>query len=228
MVVQLNSTFRNNLTDEQKRRFGFTAASYRWEDFRNDVLRALREYYGSDRVQEGKKSLKVRTSYLPADVVVCLQYRHYPSNPSDKNDFVEGMTFYVLAENRWVINYPKLHYKNGVKKNQSTDGKYKRTVRMFKNARTYLIERGKIPKDLAPSYFLECFLYNVPDSKYTGSFRDIFLNVLKWLIENHTKWSSFMCQNRQDPLFNSSPEQWSEDLAVKFIEAMVNLWENWG
>ena len=74
LVVQLNSTFYySNLTDEQKRRFRFTTARYRWEDFRNDVLRALREHYGPGRIQEGKKSLKVRTSYLPADVVVCLQ-----------------------------------------------------------------------------------------------------------------------------------------------------------
>ena len=51
------------------------------------------------------------------------------------------MTFYVPAENRWVINYPKLHYKKGVEKNQNTDGKYKPTVRMFKNVRTYLIDR---------------------------------------------------------------------------------------
>ena len=227
VVVQLNSAFRSNLTEEQERVFRFTNASYGWWDFRDDVLKALRCYYGTGKVREGRKSLKVQTPYLPADVVVCIQYRKYPLQPKSARDYVEGMTFYVPLEDRWVVNYPKLHYQNGVKKNLRTD-RYKPTVRMFKNARTYLIDRGEMQKDLAPSYFLECFLYNVPDSEYMGSFQKIFLKAMGWLINNHTQWSSFMCQNGQDPLFGSSPEQWSEESAVQFIKAMLDLWENWG
>lgn len=225
VVVQLNSVFLSNLTEEQKRKFGFTKAEYTWQDFRQDVRAALVDYYGISRVQEGKKTLKVKTPYLPADVVVCLQYRKYPLNPKSEDDYIEGMTFYVSSESRWVINYPKLHYQNGTAKNQRTGGVYKPTIRMFKNARTYLIERG-VSQDLAPSYFIECLLYNVPDSRFIGTFRGIFRNVIHWLIGSDL--NSFRCQNEQDNLFGNSPEQWAEEDAKRFMEYVMALWNNWG
>jgi len=189
------------------------------------VLRALRDYYGRDKVREGRKSLKVQTSYLPADVVVCIQYRKYPPFPRNANDYVEGMTFYVPSENRWVVNYPKLHYENGVKKQSRTNDWYKKTVRLFKNARTYLVDSGKISRDLAPSYFLECLLYNVPDNMFGGSFQNTFYNVVDWF--SRANLGQFVCQNEQMCLFGNSPEQWSEDKTRQFIRAMINLWNNW-
>ncbi len=225
VVVQLNSAFLENLPVNLKRQFGFIDASYGWEEFRRDVLKALLNHYGPGRVREGRKSLKVQTPYLPADVVVSLQYRKYPDRPRSEADFIEGMAFRMPSESRWVINYPKLHYENGAKKNQDTNGWYKPTVRMFKNARTYLVDRGVIPADLAPSYFLECLLYNVPDDKFGTNFQSTFLQVITWLPK--ADFSRFVCQNEQLPLFGSSPEQWSENRAYRFLEAMMELWANW-
>ncbi|RMH33653.1 MAG: nucleotidyltransferase [Gammaproteobacteria bacterium] len=223
VVVQLNSVLMNNLTAEQKRRFGFVKSNYTWNDFYSDVERALTDYYGASRVRRGRKTLKVQTPYLPADVVVCLQYRKYPPNPRSEDDYIEGMSFYVPSEGRWVINYPKLHYQNGATKNQKTNERYKPTIRMFKNARTYLIKQGA-PQDLAPSYFLECLLYNVPDSKFGGTFQDTFCSVVKWLLQTDLSW--FRCQNEQDDLFGDSPEQWSEEKARRFLKFMVHLWNH--
>ena len=226
IVVQLNSAFRSNLSEDWKRHFGFTSATYGRKEFRSDTLKALRDRYGYSEVSEGKKALKLITFYLPADVVVCLQYRKYPDRPRSEDDFVEGMTFWVPSENRWVINYPKLHYANGIKKNQDTNGRYKPTVRMIKNARTYLSERGVIAVDLAPSYFLECLLYNVPDDKFGSNFQTTFCNVINWLLLE-ANFSQFVCQNEQLRLFGNSPEQWSEDKARRFLQAMVKLWNDW-
>ena len=225
VVVQLNSTFFENLPVNLKRQFGFRDASYRWEEFRSDVLTALLNHYGPGRVREGRKSLKVQTPYLPADVVVSVQYHKYPEPPRSKDNFVEGMAFWVRSEGRWVINYPKIHYENGVKKNEKTNKRYKPTVRMFKNARTYLVDRGVIPPDLAPSYFLECLLYNVPNDKFGPNLQSTFREVIVWLRE--ADFSRFFCQNEQLLLFGSSPEQWSEDSADRFLEAMVTLWNDW-
>jgi hypothetical protein len=228
VVVQLNSAFYSNLSEDQKRHFGFAPADYTWRDFRSDVLTALQDYYKHGKVTEGRKAIKVRTPYLsaPADVVVCIQYRKYPEYPRNANDFIEGMTFYVPSEGRWVINFPKIHYKNGVKKNEKTSGWYKPTVRMFKNTRTYLVDnRGVIPDDLAPSYFLECLLYNVPNDKFGGSFQATFCNIINWLL--NADLTQFVCQNEQLPLFGNSPEQWSVRKAQSFIRSMVDLWDNW-
>jgi len=222
IVVQLNSISRSNLLEDREINSKLIIVSDAWREV---VLKVLRNRYGYSKVSEGKKALKVKTPYLPADVVVCLQYRKYPDRPRSEDDFVEGMTFWVPFENRWVINYPKLHYENGVKKNQDTNERYKPTVRMFKNARTYLIERKVIPVDLAPSYFLECLLYNVPKDKFSSNLQSTFCNVITWLWK--ADFSQFVCQNEQLPLFGNTPEQWSEDKARRFLEAMVNLWANW-
>jgi predicted nucleotidyltransferase len=221
IVVQLNSISRSNLLEDREINSKLIIVSDAWREV---VLKVLRNRYGYSKVSEGRKALKVETSYLPADVVVCLQYRKYP-DPRSEDDFVEGMTFWVPSENRWVINYPKLHYENGVKKHQDTNERYKPTVRMFKNARTYLIERKVIPVDLAPSYFLECLLYNVPKDKFSSNLQSTFCNVINWLWK--ADFSQFVCQNEQLPLFGNTPEQWSEDKARRFLEAMVNLWANW-
>jgi len=225
VVVQLNSTFFKNLSKEQKERFGFISAKYTWKDFRKDVLHALIDYYGRDRVSEGNKAIKVQTSYLPADVVVCIQYRKYPSHTVNESDFVEGMTFWTRNENRQVINYPKLHYENGVNKHQNTNGCYKKSVRMFKNIRNYLEENHYIPDNLAPSYFLECLLYNVPDRDFGGNFQETFCNVVNWLAK--AILIDFVCQNEQLSLFGNTSEQWSIDSAAEFIRELIKLWNNW-
>lgn len=228
IVVQLTSIFQSNLTEEQKRRFWFIKANYGWQDFYRDVHQALKDYYRSWRVEVGKKCLKVQTPYLPADVVVCLQYRKYPQCPRSSSDFVEGITFYVPTERRWVVNYPKLHYSNGVYKNQFTGGLYKPVVRMFKNARSYLIDAGSISRDLAPSYFLECFLYNVPNSLFSNNLQQTYLGILEWLVtaikDNST---SFVCQNEQLYLFGVSSEQWSLSNATELLVALIRLWQGW-
>jgi len=234
VVVQLNSTFRgevSQLSEDEQRLYqhSFQDAAYSWGDFRNDVLQALIDYYGSSRVQEGKKTLKVETSYLPADVIVCSQYREYRRFRSlTDQEYVGGMTFYVPSENRWVVNYPKLHYKNGSNKNSEAEGRYKPTIRMFKNARTYLIDQNVIDDAIAPSYFLECFLYNVPSSKYGASYQETFLGVIQWLVEHHNDWGDFICQNGQLRLFGDSPEQWSKRSAFELLIALVDLWDEWG
>jgi len=225
VVVQLNSAFYSNLSEDQKRYLGLSPASFRWNDFRSDVLRALKDYYGSPTITEGNKSIKVKTTSgrLPTDVVVCAQYRKYGSLNS--YDYVEGMTFWTRNESRQVINYPKIHYDNGVKKHQNTDNQYKPAVRMFKNIRNYLEENHYISKDLAPSYFLECLLYNVPDGKFGSNLGETFCNVVNWLAEKDFR--NFVCQNGQLELFGNIPEQWSIGKAKTLVNKLIELWNNW-
>jgi hypothetical protein len=54
--------------------------------------------------------------------------------------------FLRTAEQRWIVNYPHLHYVKGVAKNEGTAGRFKRTVRLFKNLRSELIDHGRFQK----------------------------------------------------------------------------------
>ena len=234
VVAQLNSTFQSDLselTDYQKilHKQAHPDATYLWQNFRADVITALRNYFGYSAVDDtGNKSIKVAegSNRLPADVVACMQYRKYKHFRSlNDQNYVEGMLFYTLREGREVINFPKVHYQNGTEKNGRTSSRYKPTIRVFKNARTYLVNQGIINKELAPSYFLECLLYNVPDGNFTFNYQDTFCSVVNWL--QKANMNSFVCQNERTFLFGDTPEQWSSSDAQYFLRMLVNLWNNW-
>lgn len=219
VVAQLNSTFRSNLSDDQKRILGLTPATYHLSDFRADVLKILKNYYVQSQITEGNKSIKITANNgrLPADVIVCAQYRRYKTVSS--YDYVEGMTFWTQNDNRQVINYPKVHYDNGVSKHKNTNQWYKPVVRLFKNSRSSFSE------DTTPSYFLECLIYNVPNSKFGTSYQNSFCNIINWL--NEADLDSFMCQNDQLKLFGITPEQWDTNRAKSFVQNLISLWNNW-
>ena len=236
IVVQLNSAFQGNtsaLSEYEKNLYKAaysSNATYLWENFRADVLKALRAYYETSVISEGNKSLKVASGSgrLPADVVVCLQYRKYQGFHSIKDQqYVEGIIFYTRRENCRVINFPKPHYDNGIEKNArlNTNGWYKPSVRLFKNAQTYLIDHNVVAKDLAPSYFLECLIYNIPDEKFGSSYQGTFCNGLNWLAK--ADFGDFVCQNEQLLLFGNKPEQWSINNAKRLTQELIELWNNW-
>lgn len=235
IVVQLNSTFQHDLSglvEYEKGLFKQTYpdATYLWQNFRADVLKVLRGYYGASVVSEGNKSIKIArgSGRLPADVIVCLQYRKYKRfRSTEDQEYVEGISFYTLTENRHVINFPKPHYDNGVYKNSEycTKGKYKPAVRLFKNARVSLINNNLITEGIAPSYFLECLVYNAPDNAFSGNYQDIFCNVVNFLAKADLR--TFVCQNRQLLLFGNTMEQWTTANAKELVDALIKLWNSW-
>ncbi len=50
VVAHLNSTFYSNLSEEQKRILGLTPATYHLSNFRSDVLKILKNYYGQSQI----------------------------------------------------------------------------------------------------------------------------------------------------------------------------------
>lgn len=228
-VVLLKDVFYHNLPPYDVRRQLFQPSTYSWHHFRNDVLKALRGYYGSLKVEEGSKAFKVQTPYLRADVVVSARYLYYDLSSSNPNDYEPGITFWT-SEGRQVINFPEQHYQNGVEKNRRTEGNYKKVVRIFKNARSYLADSGMLARGVAPSYFLECLLYNVPDDIYKGTFSEVFPNIVRYLysaLNDNQRIRAFVCQNGLVALFGDTPEQWNVNSAMKLVESLWNLWYNW-
>lgn len=233
IVVQLNSTFHRDLSLlPTAERLLYEAvhhpATYTLQEFRRAVLDTLSNYYGSGFVSPGNSAIKVTGSQgkLNADVVVVTQYRRYRRfrSLSDQH-YNEGITFLAIHDNRWVVNYPKLHYEAGVEKQSATGDWYKPTIRAFKNTRAYLVDRGVISDDLAPSYFIECLLYNVPNQCFGGTFQDTFSEILAWLSRADT--SKLICQNQQTSLCGSTPEQWPLPSAQEFISLLSYYWNHY-
>lgn len=229
IILQLNNTFCSNLNEEQKKSLGIVNASYFLTDFKKDVLSALQKHYGSSNLGIGNKTIKLKEdgNRLPADILVCLQYRNYFK--LNYNTYIEGILFWTRNESREIINYPKLHYDNGVSKNKRCNNLYKPAVRIFKNIRTYLSNKNIIDKRLVPSYFLECLLYNVPDDKFDRRYQITFLGVISWIGDSllNNQYENYLCQNGRLPLFGNTPEQWSNHDSLIFLSKLSEFWENY-
>jgi hypothetical protein len=232
VVVELTTAFWSNISalsvsEQNSYHASHSKATYGWNEFRLDVLQALQNYFGKNQIKEGDKALKLQkaSGRLGADIVPCLQYRVYQRFYSIEDpEYIPGIGFYAQTDKRLVVNYPRLHYKNGAAKNQKrTNKQYKPTVRMFKNARTYLIAKEVLNDGIAPSYFLECLLYNVPDDLFLSDRQKTFLDILTWL--DNTEMGHFVCQNEQIDLFGDTPEQWSRGNAHELIQSLLNLWD---
>jgi hypothetical protein len=222
IVVELTSAFWSNLTENEKESLGLTPASYQWEEFRRDVLARLISYYGSAQVSEGNRALKLAPSAgrLPADIVVCGRYRWY----SNLVPTADGIILWARDSGRELVTYPKIHSEKCSHKNSQTNTCFKPAVRMFKNARTYLVDRGVIDDKLAPSYFLECFIYNAPDGSFRSNFQSCYCDVLNWLRE--ADYNSIRFPSYTASLFGNDDYQWSVEKAKKLLNLLVQLWNN--
>jgi hypothetical protein len=235
IVCQLTSSWRRDIdylsTDEQLRYHGaFTSSDLSWTAFRLDVLAVLRENFGSAVISEGSKCIKVSgsSSRLRADVLVAQEYRLYLKFPSQaEQSYVEGVTFWT-SDGQQVINYPKFHRTFGQTKHAETGERYKGLVRTFKNARRRAVEDGLLTHQIAPSYFVECLLYNLPNEQINPTSVISYLDSLVWLSSHMQDYRNMKCQNRITSLFGPDPvTQWRVDDARYLVLALLKQWNSW-
>ena len=228
VVLELSSAFRHDarqlsVHDRNRLVASFDDATYDWNDFRRDALKALAAGFGKNMVGQGNKSIKLKADAprLAADVVVCIEHRDY----ANSDFYAGGMTFCALRDKRWIVNYPRDHSEQGAEKSRRTGDRYKRTVRMFKNARNYAETHRGMSASLAPSYFVECLLYNAPDAEFQSGFQDTYCAVVNWMLS--ADLDRLLCQNQCRYLFGPLPEQWSVSKAKAFANHLANLWNAW-
>jgi hypothetical protein len=159
------------------------------------------------RIQRADKCVRVATD-LALDVVPAI-YRDDP-----ETDPIEIHSFRT-SRNR--DNYPRDHWSNGVDKNDvmHTDGTFKPTVRLVKRwARNVLGPNS----DVAPSFYLECAAYNVPDDKFNKylplSFAAVGATICDW---NEFKYIGTVAEDK-DILV---PSEWHPDKFKEFKDALI-------
>ena len=177
-------------------------------------MKAMRTRFGK-AVKSGRKSIKVPKGKIPADADLVVTLSHK-----------EGIGFYLLDERRWVVSNPQLHHQRGLKKERATNKRFKRTILMFKAARNHLVGKRILTKEDAPSYFIECLLYNVPDDRFGPDLAPTYLGILTWL--KTSRINDFQCQSGQLPLFGPQPELGSVKKARAFVKALQEMWDTWG
>ncbi|MGE3991148.1 nucleotidyltransferase domain-containing protein [Pseudorhodoplanes sp.] len=228
VVVRLDSIFFTDLdylSPDEKARYQAqrSPGTYTLAEFRRSVVEWLTKKYGSD-VKPGKKAIFIKGNgnRRDADVLVCAKLKRYYTFPAIGNPRVaEGICFF-LPDGTRVDNYPELHSDNCTTKHQNTRSWFKHTVRIFKNLRNTMIEKLIIADGLAPSYFIEGMLYNVPEPKFGGTEQQNFRDVLVWLLQaDRTK---FLCANEQFYLLGNSQVTWPAENCAKFLVAAEKYW----
>jgi hypothetical protein len=70
-------------------------------------------------------------------------------------------------------------------------GNFKSMVRVFKNMRNTMIEKGLLADGVAPSYFIEGMLTNAPNDKFTGDYQDMWVECFNWVVPaDETKFAT--------------------------------------
>jgi hypothetical protein len=233
IVISLTDCWQSDLealpqNDQELYANAFDDATYTLFDFKRDVLNVLRETYGND-VRVGAKAIEISAlgNRRKADVIVSMQFRRYYMFKTEyAQAYHEGICFYNAMGGR-IANYPKHHSANLTLKHKNTNGWWKPTVRILKNLREKLVSDGRLRAGVAPSYYIEGLLYNVPDEKFASSFQDCFVNALNW-IQNEADWSKLVCANGQYYLlWENSPTSWSTANCELFLSAAIELWNEW-
>ena len=230
VVIRLDSTYfydTSQLSPQQLQLFqaSFSPATYMYNDYKTDVIEALKKCFGTD-VIPGEKPIKIKANGTrrSADVIVATQFRDYYSGPFGPAYDV-GICFFTSG-GKQIVNYPRQHSANCTTKHQSTGQRFKPMVRVLKNMRSRLVADKVISGGIAPSYFLEGLLYNVPVDNFRDTYGGTFVEAINWVVK--TDRTKLVCANEKHWLSRDyAPECWPCASCEGFIGAAIKLWNDW-
>jgi len=142
-------------------------ADYLFSQFKNDVCTLLKREFGISEVERKNKCIKVRgnSNRISADVVPAYEHRRFSSYGVLSAKGIE----FVKDDGNRVFSFPEQHYSNGVKKNDETGRSFKSVIRILKNVRNKFVDNGSITLESMPSFFVECLIWNLPNSYFRGT-----------------------------------------------------------
>ena len=231
LVMRLDSTFYHDaptLPADQLLAFNvaYSNASYGLPEFKAEVAAWLTRNFGQG-VRVGNKAIFIPGSgkRRDCDVLACAAYRYYYRYTGTEDSYSPGIMFFYRNTER-IVNFPEQHSDNCTRKHQDTSSWFKPTIRIYKNMRNYMVDRGTLADGVAPSYFIEGLLYNVPNDKFGLSWVHTFVQTFNHI--NSGDRSTWKCANRIHPLFaNNSHVSWPPGNCSTYLDALRKLWTEW-
>jgi hypothetical protein len=220
----------DHLNDADKARYEAqrSPASYDFKTFKREVTGWLAHNFGSG-VVAGNKAIVVpgNGTRRDADVLACAQHKRYYSFPaSGPADARNGICFWT-NDGDYIVNFPRQHSANCTSKHQATSQWFKPSVRIFKNMRNAMVDRGYLGKGRAPSYFLEGMLSNVPDGQYGSSYQACVTNAINWL--HKCDPGKLTCANGLHWLVRDNTHvSWRRADFDAHLKAVTDFWNNSG
>lgn len=201
------------------------AVTYGYPEFKRDAASHIMRIYGN--VNAGSKALYVpggNSGRRNADILIASLFRRYYEFKSLQNQrYQEGICF-ISANGSRIENFPKLHSENCTKKHQDTNSYFKPMVRIFKNMRNTMISNGLLADGVAPSYFIEGMLYNVPNPKFGGTYQQTWIECFNHIVTAENQ--ALVCANQVHWLVrDNSPTSWPLAQFNTFTWALKRYWE---
>jgi len=233
VVMKIGSLFFRDISSlnaTEKAAYKSTFAgevTYGFNDFKRDVTKVLKDKFGDDVTPKQKAVwIKPNGGRRNSDVLIAAQFRSYRQFVSLSNQrYDEGICFF-LADATRIENYPKQHSKNCTTKHQATAQYFKPMVRIFKNIRNRCIKDNLLESGVAPSYFLEGLLYNVPNDKFGTSYNETFVQCFNWAFQADRE--KLLCANELHWLVREGRHtSWPSPNMTKFLNAARTLWNGW-
>ena len=217
----------SRLSAEDRRAYDTAAAggvTYGYVDFKRDATSYITRLYND--VNAGKKALNIAggtSGRRNADVLIASQFRRYYEFKSWQNErYDEGVCFFP-AGGSMIENFPKQHSNNCTTKHQNTKNYFKYMVRILKNMRNTMIAKGLLAHGVAPSYFIEGMLYNVPDDKFGGTYQQTWINCFNHIVTADRE--KLVCANYMHWLVrDSAPTSWPITNFNSFTAALKKYW----
>ncbi|MDR6540354.1 hypothetical protein ABIC56_000898 [Acinetobacter bereziniae] len=206
--------------------YGYSDSSYSFKNYRDDVLNALKNYFGYDSIIDGNKciTIKPNTNRVEIDVVPTLRFDRYDSETNK----VEGVKF-IAKDSSIVVNFPIQHINNGKEKNNRTQKRFKRLTRIYRRIRYKMINDNiEIPNQIS-SFLLECLVWNLPNhifndtTTWTERLKKSIIFLYNETLEDNKcqEWGEV---SELIYLFKGN-KKWSRSDVNQFLEVMWNYLE---
>lgn len=190
---------------------------------RSDVGAALRAKFPNQVDDCGSTAFTVRssTARVDADVVPCFDFRYYFTSGGLRTG-----TRIVTKTGEHFDNFPVQQLDNGRSKNARTSTFFKQAVRVLKRVENAMLE-ANVHREV-PSFFVECLVYNCPDSvlllpSWTETIREAIAHIWAGLQgDEPTDASARWLEVNESKYLFSTKQNWSRADGRDFAKAAWN------
>lgn len=198
------------LIDEDSSRRASSDVRRSWSRFRSRVLAAVERQFGTRAVANNSKAIQLTSTALgvPIDIVVTVGF-HYSGRAVSPGPRVDSGVLLWTDAGTELVHFPFLHRRAGKAKQVSTGGRYQRAVRDLKSIRDWLVDRGRMPPESAPGYYIEHLCRSVPDWVYADIDCRSVYGVLAYLQTTSLSEQTIIAGAK--PMFGPHEVQWSPE-----------------
>ena len=209
-VVCRDVFFANYPTGMTREDFGHGASDYYYYTFKNEVGKALVDYFGPSAVTRGNKAFDLHETlyHVDADIAPFFEHQRYLGH----GQYLAGVELRPDNDtSHRVINWPDQHYENGVAKNQDTGRRFKAMVRILKALANEMAEAEIQIAHRIPGFLIECLVWNVPNNHFNHPS----------YVQNVRECLAYLVTNTQS---DHQCNEWCEVSKLKYLFRSTQKW----